>query len=371
MAPEATFKTRPLTVADYAVQARHRLTENVWDFFAGGAGRELTTAANEAAFDGFQLRTRVLAGLDQPDLAVRVLERRWEAPIGVAPMAYHRLAHPEGEAGTARAAGRLGLPTVVSTFASQSLEDVAAAADGAPLWLQIYCLREWETTAALLRRAEAAGYEAMVLTVDTPRLGRRLRDLRNDFRIPDGITPVNLSATDGSTTADPAAHSRLAFEHPLSWDVIGRLRRLCSLPLIVKGVLTAEDAKAALAAGADAIVVSNHGGRQLDRVPASLAVLPEVVAVVDGRCPVFLDGGVRDGADVFIALALGATAVFIGRPVLYGLATAGSAGAGHVLSLLTEELAETMLFTGRATTADIDRTAVQYASASTAPGWHL
>ncbi|WP_433125149.1 alpha-hydroxy acid oxidase [Micromonospora sp. CA-240977] len=347
----------PLSLADYEDSARRTLPADVWDFIAGGAGEERTVAANRAVFDTVRLRTRVLAGVEEPDLTVRVLGDIWNAPIGVAPLAYHELAHFDGETGVAKAAGELGLPVVVSTFASQTLERIAAEAS-APLMLQLYVFRDWPVTEALARRAAAAGYRALVLTVDTPRLGRRLRDLRNAFRVPSHIRPVNLDAQVNGGTHHPAEHSRQTFDTRLDWSVVDRLRAVSGLPVLVKGLLTAEDAAAAVAAGADGVLVSNHGGRQLDGVPSTLEVLPEVAAAVDGRCPVFLDGGVRRGADVFAALALGARAVFVGRPAMYGLAVSGAAGVRDVLSLLVEELAETMLLTGRAAVDRIDTTAV-------------
>ncbi|MEV5988827.1 aminotransferase class I/II-fold pyridoxal phosphate-dependent enzyme [Streptomyces sp. NPDC052051] len=336
------------TLADYAVRASVALPRATWDFLEGGAGEERTLAANTDAFDRTRLLPRVLSGVGRPDTATRILGRTWAAPLAVAPVAYHTMAHPSGEVATARAAGRAGLPFVVSTFAGRTFEDIAEAAD-APLWLQVYCFRDRALTRELVERAERAGFEALVLTVDAPRLGRRLRDLRNDFRLPEGVTPANLT---GDGFASPADHARTAFDDTLDWSVIDWLRSISSLPVLVKGVLTAADAHRALAAGADAIVVSNHGGRQLDGVPATLDVLPEIAAAVAGNCPVLLDGGVRRGRDVLSALALGADAVLLGRPVLHGLAVGQEDGVGEVLDMVVEELAEAMTFTGTATVAD-------------------
>lgn len=364
----SSSSTPPLDCADFAAAARRTLPEHVWDFIAGGAGRERTLAANEAAFGAVRLRPRGLAGVRQPDTSVQVLGAHWGAPLGVAPLAYHELAHGDGEEGTARAAGECGLPVVVSTFASQPLARIAAATT-APLWLQLYCFRDQEVTAGLARSAVEAGYQALVVTADTPYMGRRLRDLRNDFRVPPHIRPVNLAprppangaapAAGGSGTDAPAAHSRLAFRQEEDWSVVARLRAVSGLPVLVKGVMTGEDARLAVEAGAAGLFVSNHGGRQLDGAAAALDALPEVVAAVAGRVPVFLDGGVRSGADAFVALALGATAVFVGRPVLYALAADGAPGVRHLLSVLTGELADTMVFTGRRTAASIDATAVE------------
>ncbi|MDH6521533.1 (S)-3,5-dihydroxyphenylglycine transaminase [Streptomyces sp. SAI-135] len=338
----------PLTLADYAARARTRLAPGVWDFVAGGAGDERTLAANTAAFDRVRLRPRVLTGVGRPDLATRVLGREWAAPIGVAPMGYHTLVHPDGEVATAAAAGAAGLPLVVSTFAGRTVEDIAAVA-GAPLWLQVYCFRDRDTIRALIERAERAGVEALVLTADAPRLGRRLRDLRGGFRLPPEITPANLTGTGFDSPAD---HALQAFDTELDWTVVAWLRTVSALPVLIKGVLTADDARRAVASGAAGLVVSNHGGRQLDGVSAALEALPEIAAAVAGRVPVLLDGGVRRGVDVLAALALGADAVLLGRPVLHGLAVDGRDGVADVLGIVTEELRDAMALAGVSSAAD-------------------
>jgi (S)-3,5-dihydroxyphenylglycine transaminase len=338
----------PYTLADWADLARAGMDPDVWDFCAGGAGEERALAANVEAYDRVRFRPRVLTGVGRPDTTTRILGRTWAAPVGVAPLAYHTLADPAGEVATAAAAGRAGLPLVVSTFAGRTFEDIARAA-AAPLWLQIYCFRDRDTTRALVERAERAGFEALVLTADAPRLGRRLRDLRNGFRLPDGIVPANLT---GAGFASPADHARAEFDAALDWGVVAWLQAISSLPVLVKGILTPADARQAVAAGAAGIVVSNHGGRQLDAVPATLDVLPEIADAVQGACPVLVDGGVRCGSDVLAALALGADAVLLGRPVLHGLAVGGEAGVERVLGTVVDELVETMTFTG---TPSVDR----------------
>ncbi|WP_328959227.1 aminotransferase class I/II-fold pyridoxal phosphate-dependent enzyme [Kitasatospora purpeofusca] len=348
MGAERPGTTGLFTLKDYEEAAKARFDQGSWDFIAGGAGQERTLAANLAAFDRVRLRPRVLSGSGAPDTRTTVLGRSWPVPIAVAPMAYHTLADPEGEVATARAAGRAGLPLVVSTFAGRTFESIAEAA-GAPLWLQVYCFRDRSTTRQLVERAERAGFEALVLTVDAPRLGRRLRDLRNDFRLPDGMVPANLT---GGDYASPSAHALTEFDPALDWSVIDWLREISSLPVLVKGVLSGADARAALRAGVDGIVVSNHGGRQLDGVPATLDVLAEITAAVGGVCPVLVDGGIRRGADVLAALALGADAVLLGRPVLHGLAVGGENGAAHLLELITEELVEAMALTGTPSVAE-------------------
>lgn len=348
MGTERPETTGLFTLEDYEEAARVRFDQGSWDFIAGGSGQERTLAANLAAFDRVRLRPRALSGSGAPDTKTTVLGRSWPVPIAVAPMAYHTLADPEGEVATARAAGRAGLPLVVSTFAGRTFESIAEAASG-PLWLQVYCFRARSTTRQLVERAERAGFEALVLTVDAPRLGRRLRDLRNDFRLPDGMVPANLT---GGDYASPSAHALTEFDPALDWSVIDWLREISSLPVLVKGVLSGVDARAALRAGVDGIVVSNHGGRQLDGAPATLEVLAEITAAVGGACPVLVDGGIRRGADVLAALALGADAVLLGRPVLHGLAVGGENGVAHLLELIIEELVEAMALTGTPSVAE-------------------
>lgn len=272
-------------------------------------------------------------------------------PLAIAPMAYHTLARPEGEVATARGAGVAGLPLVVSTFASRTFEDIAAAGTG-PLWLQVYCFRDRALTQALIERAERSGMEALVLTVDAPRLGHRLRDVRNAFRLPAGITPANLT---GNGFDSPSVHAQGEFDPTLDWSVIGWLRSISALPVLVKGILTPKDALRAVAAGVDGIVVSNHGGRQLDGAPATLDVLPDIVAAVAGFCPVLLDGGIRRGTDVLAALALGADAALLGRPALHGLAVAGADGVSDVLGIVTSELTTAMALTGTGSVAAAGR----------------
>ncbi|MGW8748819.1 alpha-hydroxy acid oxidase [Streptomyces sp. NPDC055794] len=338
-----------LSLGDYARLARERLDPPVWDFLDGGAGEERTLLANTTAFDRVRLRPTVLSGVTAPELQTKILDRPWAVPLAVAPMAYHTLVHPEGEAATVRAAARRGVPVVVSMFAGRTFEDLAAAA-GAPLWLQTYCLRDRATVRRLVERAEHAGFEAVVLTVDTPRLGRRLRDLRNGFRLPPGVGPANL---DGDGFDSPAGHALTQFDPAQDWGWVEWLQSVTRLPVVLKGILTAADAARAVTAGVDGIIVSNHGGRQLDGVPASLDALPEVAAAVRDACPVLLDGGVRRGADVLAARAMGADAVLLGRPVLYGLAVDGEEGVARTLDLLVDELTDAMTLTGTASVAAV------------------
>jgi 4-hydroxymandelate oxidase len=352
-------------VDDYAELAQTVLPADVWGYVQGGSGVEWTIAENRAAFDRVLLRPRVLVDVQECDTTTTLLGARIDTPIGVAPMAYHRLAHDDGELATAEAAGSIGGPFVVSFFATRTLADIARHATG-PLWLQLYWLRQREILTDIVRRAEDAGFGALVLTVDTPRVARRLRDIRNSFALPEHARAVNLdtSLTAISHHADAGSsaierQSRERFDPTITWSDLAWLRERTTLPLVLKGVLTAEDARLAQEHGVAAIAVSNHGGRQLDGAISSIAALPEIVDAVGGRLPVLVDGGIRSGTDVFRALALGASAVLIGRPVLWGLAVDGAAGAGAVLRLLHDELVECMTLAGRPTLASIDASAVR------------
>src|SRR5438270_4197507 len=255
-----------------ARSALERMPPHIWDYIDGGAGNERTLAANLAAFDAVRLIPRVLTGSGPADTAVRILGRTWAAPLGIAPMAYHTLLHPDGELASVRAAAAAGLPTVLSMFAGRSLAQLAPVAE-TPLWLQLYCLRDRTRVRDLIARAEEGGIEALVLTVDAPVLGTRPRDVRNGFRLPPGVRPANLPGMDA---ADPAAHALAEFDPSLDWSVIGWLRSISALPIVLKGVLAARDAERAVDEGVDALVVSNHGGRQLDGAPAALAALPAI-----------------------------------------------------------------------------------------------
>ncbi len=337
-----------LTLGDYARLARERLDGGDFDFIEGGAGEETTLAANAGAFDRVRLRPSVLTGVGQPDITAGILERTWRAPIGIAPMAYHTMADPDGEVATARAAGAAGVPLIVSTFAGRTFEEIAAEASS-PLWLQVYCFRDRTVTRRLVERAERAGFEALVLTVDAPHLGRRLRDVRNAFRLADGIAPANLA---GDGFSSPGEHARAEFDPLLDWSVVEWLRSISSLPVLLKGIMTGKDARHAIDAHASGVLVSNHGGRQLDGVPATLDVLPEIVSAVAGECPVLIDGGVRRGRDVLAALALGADAVLLGRPILHGLAVGGQEGVARVLGIITDELTDAMALAGVRSAAD-------------------
>ncbi|MFK0203858.1 alpha-hydroxy acid oxidase [Streptomyces lavendulae] len=352
----------PTRTTDYRTLAHLRLPPAVSDFIDGGSGDEITLHENTAALRRLRLRPNVLSGTGTPDTSTTVLGTPLATPIAVAPVAYHTLAHPDGEIATVRAAADTGALTVISTFSGQSLEEAARAATG-PLWFQLYRFRDREVTHTLVRRARRAGYRALVLTVDTPVLGRRHRDLRNSFALPPDVRPGNFDAGHhtGLRHASPgdsaiARHTSETLEPALDWSDIAWLRRITDLPIVLKGVLAPADARRAAAEGIDAVIVSNHGGRQLDTTAATIDLLPDVAEAAGEHCEVLFDGGVRDGTDALKALALGARAVMIGRPVMWALAAGGGEAVHHLLTLLTSELSDAMALCGRPTLADLDAT---------------
>ncbi|RFS85123.1 alpha-hydroxy-acid oxidizing protein [Actinomadura spongiicola] len=337
----------PADVRGFEAVARERLDPAHYDFFAGGAGDEITLRANEAAFGRLALLPRVLRGTDKPELDVTLLGCRASLPVLVAPTAFHRLADPEGERATARAAATAETIMMVSMASTVAVGDVAAAAPGARLWFQLHVQPDMAFTETLVRRAEAAGCGALVVTVDAPVFGRRGRDERNGFHdLPDGLCCENMR--DGDRVRP------IEFSPAISWEHIGRLTELTSLPIVLKGILHPRDARTALDHGVSALIVSNHGGRQLDTAPATVDVLPEVAAAVAGAVPVLLDGGVRRGTDVLKALALGADAVAVGRPVLWGLGADGERGVVRVLDLLRAEIEDALALCGVASVHDLE-----------------
>ena len=330
--------------------ARARLLPMAFDYYASGADDELTLRRNQEAFRQLELHYRVLVDVAATTARTRVLGAPVELPVLVAPTAFHRLAHPEGELATARAAGAAGTVYILSTLSTTRVEDVMAVASG-PVWFQLYVYKDRAATRDLVARVEAAGVQALVLTVDAPLLGRRERDVRNRFALPPGLRVENVHGATGDV-ARPAADSGLAayfaqlLDPRLTWDDVAWLRGITRLPVIVKGLVRADDARRAVDAGVQGIVVSNHGGRQLDTAPATIDVLPRIAEAVDGRAELLLDGGVRRGTDVIKALALGARAVLLGRPILWGLALAGQAGVEGVLAMLRRELELAMALCG-------------------------
>jgi len=355
--------TQPLNVWDYERLAEDRLGPGPWSYFAGGADDERTLRWNLEAYGRWLLRPRILCDVTDVSTETTVLGTQVALPVLVAPVAFQRMAHPDGEAATARAAASAGTVMCLSTIATASPADVAVAAPGAPRWFQLYVFKDWGLTSALVQQAVDAGYSALVLTADTPYLGRREGPLRTGFAIPDDVRIPAVDAARGGSLQPFSLHEHFdLFSPAVSWRDVERLNELSGLPVVVKGVLTAEDARLACEHGAAAVAVSNHGGRQLDGVPGTLDALPEVVEAVEGRVEVYLDGGIRRGTDVAKALALGARATLAGRAVLWGLAVGGEEGARHVLELLRDEIRLALSLLGCTSPEEIRREHVAPAS---------
>ena len=349
-----------VNLAELEALARARLPQMAWDYYSSGSDDESCVRRNCEAYAKILLHYRVLVDVSRRELATAVLGQKVAMPILIAPTAFHRLAHEDGELASVRGAGEAGTAFVLSTLSNTPIEDVVAAASG-PVWFQLYVYKDRGATEALVRRVEAAGARALMLTVDTPVLGRRERDVKNRFALPAGLEIANLHAAGYARMPPAAADSGLAayvaelIDPSLTWDAIGWLRSVTKLPVLVKGIVRADDARRAVAAGAAGVVVSNHGGRQLDASPATIDVLARVVDAVAGGAEVLLDGGVRRGSDVVKALALGARAVLVGRPVLWGLAAGGRAGVAAALAMLRSELDRAMALCGCPDVASITR----------------
>lgn len=354
-----------LEAAGYAAMAPETV-----GYVAGGAGSEATVRANRAAFDRWRIVPRMLRGIVARDLSTSVLDTAMPAPVLLAPVGVQSIIHPDGELATARAAASLGVPFVLSTASSTAMEDTAATAGDGPRWYQLYWPRDRELAASFVRRAEDAGYGALVVTLDTWMLGFRPRDLQRAF------LPFLRGAGIANYTSDPVFRSRLPDDTPesavllwastfadpgLTWDDIGWLRARTALPIVLKGVCSPADASRALDAGADAVNVSNHGGRQVDGAIAALDALPAVADAVGGRVPVLFDSGIRTGADAVKALALGADAVLLGRPYVWGLALGGEDGVRHVLRTFLADLDNTLALSGHANPAELSRHTVERA----------
>ncbi|AUX47649.1 2-hydroxy-acid oxidase [Sorangium cellulosum] len=348
-----------LTVDDFERAARARLTKMAYDYFRSGADEGRTLRENRRAFRRLEIHYRVLVDVAERDLRATLLGTSVPFPILVAPTAYHGLAHEGAEIASSRAASELGTIFTLSTLSTTSLEAVAAASPG-PKWFQLYVHKDRGLTRALVERAESAGYRALMLTVDTPILGRRIADVRNGFALPEGLVMANLAdAAACSPAADRgsllAAYVASRHDASLTWRDVEWLGGLTRLPILLKGIVRPDDALRAIGCGAAGVVVSNHGARQLDGAPATIEVLPAVADAVAGRGLVLMDGGIRWGTDVLKALALGASAVLVGRPVLWGLAALGGEGVARVLATLREELSTAMALAGCPTLASIDR----------------
>ena len=340
------------SLADFEAPARDRLHPAAWAYYAGGGWDGLTIRDNLEAWRRYRFRPRVLVDVSDIDMSTTLLGAPVSMPVGIAPAALHGLAHPDGELATVRAATGAGVVTVVSTVASRSVEEVARASGDGLRWFQLYAQRDRAVSRDLVQRAEASGYRAIVLTVDLPVLGYRDDVLRLGF---DPGTRAYGNLADRAAISGGLDDLLDMRSVGLTWDTLAEIRSWSSLPLVLKGILTGEDARLAVEHGATAIWVSNHGGRQLDRSPAAIDVLDEVVEAVDGRAEIYLDGGVRRGTDVVTALAMGARAVFTARPLLYALACAGEPGVAKALAILREETARAMALVGAPAIEDLCR----------------
>ena len=364
MADERRGSTTPeplASLADFEKAAREKMTAMAYEYVSGGAADEHTLAWNQTAYSEIKLRSRVLVDVSHIDTSVRLLGRELPHPILLAPTAYHKLVHADGEIATVRGAAAARATMVVSSFSTVTIEDIARAAAGAPLWFQLYVQPDRGFTRELVQRAEEAGCHALCLTVDTPVLGARNRETRIAFRLPDGMTRANLAGLSGvaanATHRPPEGAIYSAVLEPrLTWKDVDWLRGFAKVPVLLKGVMDPDDAKRAVEAGVSGLIVSNHGARNLDTVPATVTALPRVADAVGGRVPIVVDGGVRRGTDVLKALALGASAVAIGRPYLYGLAVDGANGVSRVVQILRTELEMAMALSGRTSPRAIDRT---------------
>ena len=351
-----------VALADFELLARERLPHMVWEYIAGGAGDENTARWNLEAFERIRVLPRVLVDVSRINTNVELFGQRLPHPIVLAPTAYQRLVHSEGEMATARGAGAAGAVFVVSTLATTAIEEIAAAAR-MPLWFQLYVQPDRGFTRELVARAEAAGCGALCVTVDTPVVGVRNRETRAKFALPQGLGHPNLEGlkaaaqTPGHRPSENEIYSTL-FASDLTWKDVEWFLSFAKIPVLLKGILHPADAEQAVKTGVAGLIVSNHGGRNLDAVPATAEALPRVTEKVAGRVPVLVDGGIRHGTDVLKALALGASAVMVGRPYLYGLAVAGAEGVARVVNILRSELEMAMALAGRPTIASIDRSAL-------------
>lgn len=335
-------------------RARALLAKDVYDYYAGGAEAEITLAESAPAWERWRFRPRVLRDVASVSTVTTLLGTPVATPIGVAPWALQRMAHPHGETATALGAAAAGAMLTVSTTASTPLAEVVAASDG-PKWFQLYRVQDSAYTNDLVRRAEDAGYGALVLTVDVPLLGHRLRDLANGFRLPNGVELANHPAPRASTVTNMAQELGLSVAPSWTYGDLTRFASMTSMPLVVKGVLRADDARRCVDSGAAAVWVSTHGGRQVDQAIASPAALPEIVEAIGADAEVYVDGGIRRGSDVLIALALGARAVFLGRPMVWALATGGADGVRDALVEMTASLSLTMALCGLSDVNDVPR----------------
>ena len=348
-----------VTLDDWELLAKERLSEMSFAYLAGGAGDEVTLRGNREGFANIRLRPKFLVDVSRIDTRTTLYGQELSMPVLLAPVAYQKLIHPEGELESVRGANLAGIPFVASTSATTSVEDIAREAT-VPVWFQLYASSDRAFTKDLVDRARESGCRVLCFTVDAPVRGQRDRDTRVGFRLPPGIGRPNFRGLSASAVAgNPRAEGRSIYspnlDPKLDWDYLDWLRSVAGMPLLVKGILTSEDAARSLSSGVDGIVVSNHGARVIDTVLPAIEALPEIVDTVQGRVPILLDGGVRRGTDVIKAIALGAQAVLIGRPYLYALAAEGAEGVRRCMDMLQREIEMAMAACGRPTIASIDR----------------
>lgn len=340
----------PINIYDFEIIARDKLTQTAYDYYRSGSFDEITLSENCEAFKRIFLKYRVLTDVSKRDLSAEVLGQNISMPLIIAPTAFHKMAHPDGEVATAKAAGDAGTIMILSTLSNSDVEDVVKATSG-PVWFQLYVYKDREVTKELVERITKAGCKALVLTVDAPMLGTRERDVRNRFNLPEGLSvknllPLNKDKLPVMDDSGLAGYIQKYLDPSLSWRDIDWLKSITNLPIIIKGIACKEDAELSVLHGADGIVVSNHGGRQLDTCRATIDVLPEVSDTVNEKIEIMLDGGIRRGTDILKAVALGAKAVLVGRPVLWGLAADGQKGVSSVLSILKKEFDIAMALCG-------------------------
>ncbi len=344
-------------LADFEAMARERMSHMAYEYISAGAGDEVTLGWNRESFNRIRLRPKVLVDVSSIDLRVTLFNQEMPFPIVLAPTAYQRIVHTEGELATARGASAVGATFVVSTMATTSVEDIAQVSS-APLWFQLYVQPDRGFTKSLIQRAEDAGCRALCVTVDTPVLGMRNREMRAQFQLPPGIERPHLT---GMKTTAPTTHRpsegqiySLLFDPKFVWKDLEWMLQFARVPVILKGVINPDDAEIAVKSGVSAIIVSNHGARNLDTGPATIDALPEVAERVAGRLPILMDGGIRRGTDILKAIALGANSVLIGRPYLFGLGAAGAEGVTRVINILRRELEIAMALTGNTSIANIN-----------------
>lgn len=347
-----------IKISDFAECAQKILPKEIFEYFSGGAGEEITLKNNEEIFDQIKLNYRVLRGIKETDLTTSILGQKIDFPVIIAPMAFHKLAHFDGELATAKATSLSNLIMIVSTFATQTLESINSFSK-IPAWFQLYIFKDRSITKELIKLAESSGYKALVLTVDTPIYGNREKEIRNDFDIAEGLILNNLIKAGFqfplNFTGNKAKYFSSLLDNNLTWDDIEWLRSISTMPIILKGIMDKRDFLIAKDLAIPAVIISNHGGRQLDTVPTAIEVLKKNIDFIDQNMEIIIDGGIRKGSDIFKALALGAKAVLIGRPILWGLATNGQTGVEAILNILKSDLRKTMNLCGCRSIAEINK----------------